>query len=102
MKLNIMIADDRRIIIRMSKHQRGWLATIIKRPFRPIILCSKGIGSNYLNRSDSKRNAFNKEETIETYTTRTSHKINLPTYYRNKLYTDDEKEMLWMNKLQLS
>jgi len=25
--------------------------------------------------------------------------MNLPTYWRNKIYTDDEKEQLWLHKL---
>lgn len=67
--------------------------------YKPKILSSKGIGSNYLNRIDSKRNKYNGNETKEYYTTKTGLKLNLPTYYRNKLYTEDEKENLWIMKL---
>ena len=29
----------------------------------------------------------------------TGHKIAIPMYWRNKLYTDEEKEKLWIHKL---
>ena len=65
----------------------------------PKILCSKGIGSNYLNRPDSKLNKFNGKKTNELYTTRNGIKLPLPIYYRNKIYSEDEKEQLWINLL---
>ena len=67
--------------------------------YNPKILCSKGIGKGYLNRNDSKLNKYNGENTKEYYTTRTGHKIAIPMYWRNKLYTDEEKEKLWIYKL---
>ncbi len=63
------------------------------------IYASKGIGKGYIKRSDSKRNKYNKEETIETYKTRTGMELALPIYYRNKIYSDEEKEKLWIKKL---
>ena len=65
----------------------------------PVILCSPGIGSNYLKRSDSKNNIFKNDKTNEMYKTRSGVKLPLPIYYRNKLYTDDEKEILWLQLL---
>lgn len=67
--------------------------------FNGQILCSAGIGKKYLDRIDSKINTFDMENTKEYYRTRSGHKINLPIYYRNKIYTDEEKEFLWLNKL---
>jgi hypothetical protein len=67
--------------------------------YDPRILTSPGMGSNYLKRPDSNRNQFDDTNTIEYYTTREGFKISLPIYYRNKLYNDDEKERLWLNKL---
>jgi len=52
-----------------------------------------------MKRYDSKRNKYNNNETIETYTTRQGFKINLPIYYRNKIYTEEQKEQLWLQKL---
>jgi len=63
------------------------------------ILCSKGIGEGYLKRQDWKKNIYKRNETNETYTTRQGVKINLPIYYRNKIYTEEERENLWIEKL---
>lgn len=63
------------------------------------ILTSPGIGNNYTNRLDAKLNKYKEKETKETYTTRQGTKINLPIYYRNKIYTESEKEQLWLDKL---
>jgi hypothetical protein len=63
------------------------------------ILCSKGIGEGYLKRQDWKKNIYKKNETNETYTTRQGVKVNLPIYYRNKIYTEEEREKLWIEKL---
>lgn len=63
------------------------------------ILTSAGIGRNYINRSDSKLNKYNPKGTKETYTTRQGIKLAMPIYYRNKIYTDEEKEKLWLEKL---
>jgi hypothetical protein len=65
----------------------------------PIILCSKGIGGNYIKRPDSQHNRFNGAETKEFYRTKTGTKLSLPTYYRNKIYNENEREELWLNKL---
>jgi hypothetical protein len=63
------------------------------------ILCSPGIGKNYINRADSQNNKYQEGTTKETYTTRTGIKLNLPIYYRNKIYTEEEREKLWLEKL---
>lgn len=67
--------------------------------YKPKILCSPGIGNNYTNTSQACRNKYDSENTRETYKTTTGHEINLPTYYRNKLYTEEEREKLWLKKL---
>lgn len=71
----------------------------IHKNYKPIILCSKGIGANYINTSNSKTNKFKNAETKETYTTRTGTKLPLPIYYRNKIYTEEQREKLWTIKL---
>ena len=63
------------------------------------ILTSAGIGKNYINRIDSKKNKYKDKKTKETYTTRQGIKLALPIYYRNKIYTEEEKEKLWIEKL---
>lgn len=63
------------------------------------ILTSNGIGRGYINRMDSKNNKYKKEGTNETYRTRNGQKFSLPIYYRNQIYTEEEKEKLWIEKL---
>ena len=67
--------------------------------YKPIILSSKGIGSGYINSYNASKNKYNGKETKEYYISRNGHKINLPKYYKNKIYSDEEKEKLWIQKL---
>lgn len=67
--------------------------------YTPIILTSPGIGKGYLDRHDSTLNKFKNDKTNEMYKTRGGTKLPLPIYYRNKLYTDEQKEQLWLNLL---
>lgn len=69
--------------------------------YKPKIFVSMGLGSSFLERSDAKRNRFVNiaGETKEDYVTRTGVKIALPDYYRGKLWSDDEREKLWLEKL---
>ncbi len=67
--------------------------------YRSRILTSPGIGANYLTKGDWKMNKYKGEETNQTYKTSTGHKIAMPTYWRNKIYTDEERESLWIQML---
>lgn len=67
--------------------------------YKPKVLTSAGIGSGYMKRSDADKNKFKGGETREYYKTRTGHKMALPVYYRNKIYSDEEREKLWLDKL---
>lgn len=67
--------------------------------YKSIILCSRGIGRNYTTSTEAKQNKYNNNNTREYYRTRKGHKLSLPIYYRNKLYTDQEREQLWINRL---
>lgn len=68
--------------------------------FKPKILATKGIGRDYIKTFNASRNKYKPNgETKETYTTETGHEIALPIYYRNKLYSNEEKEKLWLEKL---
>ena len=51
------------------------------------ILTSAGIGKGYFNRNDSRLNRYKPNDTIEEYQTRQGKKIQMPIYYRNKIYT---------------
>lgn len=65
----------------------------------PIILASKGIGSNYIKSYNAQLNRFKGIETKEYYVSNNGYKFNLPKYYKNHIYTEEEKEMLWLQKL---
>lgn len=67
--------------------------------YKPIILCSSGLGKGYLKRIDSKRNQYKGKNTNENYKLPNGHEVGLPIYYRNKLYSDKMKEQLWIKKL---
>lgn len=68
--------------------------------YKQKIMCSPGIGGNYKNRLEARKNKYNYGgETNETYTLNTGQEIALPIYYRNQIYTDREKEKLWIKKL---
>lgn len=67
--------------------------------YKSKILCSPGIGNNYTKTITAQRNTFNGTKTRQFYLTSTGHKIALPKYYRNKIYTDLQREELWMNSL---
>lgn len=71
----------------------------LHKEYDAIVLCSPGIGSGYLKRIDSKRNIYNGSDTNELYVTRSGIKLNLPKYYRNKIYNDKQREKLWLNLL---
>lgn len=64
------------------------------------VLCSKGIGKGYTKRTDANKHKYKKGETIETYRLRNGAKINLPIYYRNQLFTEKERELLFIDKIE--
>lgn len=67
--------------------------------YKPIVLASKGIGRNYTNSYNATKNRYTETGTNETYRTESGHKIKIPTYYRNKIYTEEQRELLWIEKL---
>ena len=62
------------------------------------IFTSKGIGETYVEREGKKRNRYQECKTIETYRTRKGIEVNLPQYYRLKIYNEEEREKLWIQK----
>lgn len=56
--------------------------------YKPIILTSPGIGKNYINH---KKRDF--------YKTESGHKLGLPIYYKNKTFTEEEREQNWLKLL---
>lgn len=66
--------------------------------FKGKILCSSGIGRNYIEKGKTF-NRYNGEETKEYYRSKEGYKMNLPMYYRNHFYNDEQKEQLWLQKI---
>lgn len=64
--------------------------------FQSTILCSKGIGKNYLNTWSAKQNRYQGNQTKDNYRLPNGNKVNLPIYYRNKIYTEEQREKLWI------
>lgn len=68
--------------------------------FKAQIFCSAGIGSGYTKKYSSKEiHQFNETDTIEHYRLPNGAKVNMPIYYRNKFFTDEQREQLWRNLL---
>lgn len=67
--------------------------------FNGKILTSAGIGKHYLKTYNAKRNKYNGDKTLDEYRMDNGIKQQLPKYYRNNLYNDDEREKLWIDKL---
>lgn len=66
--------------------------------YKGIILCSKGIGKGYIEKG-KRYNRYKEENTIETYKTKEGFNLNLPIYYRNAIYTEEQREKLWIQKI---
>lgn len=73
----------------------------IKHPmFKQIVLASAGIGAGYMDRLDylwQKQNY--KNINVATYTFRNGTKMAMPKYYKNKIFTNKEREKMWINNL---
>ena len=68
--------------------------------FKQIVLSSKGIGSGYMDRLEylwQKQNY--KNINVATYTFRNGTKMAMPKYYKNKIFTEKEREKMWINNL---
>ena len=63
------------------------------------ILTSAGIGKNYINRVDKRLNKYIGKNTDMTYKSNNGYKMAQPIYYRNKIWTDEEREKLWLHML---
>lgn len=68
--------------------------------FKQIVLASKGVGSGYMDRLDylwQKQNY--KNINVATYTFRNGTKMAMPRYYKDKIFTEKERERMWINNL---
>ena len=64
--------------------------------FQGNILTSPGIGKQYTNSWNAKQNKYEKGNTKDYYKLPNGEKTQLPIYYRNKIYTEEEREELWI------
>lgn len=67
--------------------------------YKSRILTSPGIGSEYTKSFNATKNKYDGAKTETTYKTSTGHRVCLPTYWRNKLYNEKERENLWLYTL---
>ena len=67
--------------------------------YKSKICTSAGIGKAYIKRRDCRNNEYVEKATREYYKTRSGIKLSLPIYYRNNIYTEEEREKLWLEKL---
>jgi len=72
----------------------------IHKEYIPKMFVSQGIGKKYLKGTDIERNKYEEnEKTDECYRTRNGLRLALPIYYRNYIYNEEEREKLWIEKL---
>ena len=67
--------------------------------YKPVILNSKGIGKNYVKRKNAEKHKYQENNTNENYIFKNGAKAQIPIYYRNKIYTEEQREKLWIEKL---
>lgn len=67
--------------------------------YTPKIFCTAGIGKTFITDKIKEIYKYDKNNIKEYYKLPNGQKINLPIYYRNKLFTEEEKQKLWQNRL---
>lgn len=69
--------------------------------FKSKVLASNkpGIGDGYITDLIKKINKYKGKETFDKYVTAEGIELPMPMYYRNKIYTEIEREKLWIHKL---
>lgn len=70
--------------------------------YTQIVLASKGIGNQYFERLDAqieRENALTRKGYVPVYRFRNRTKMAMPKYYKDKLFTDEEREQIWMGIL---
>lgn len=70
----------------------------LHKEYKPRIWCSPGIGKGYVDRM-TRQHEFKGDRTIDFYRHDSGSRDALPIYYRNKLFTEREREELWCQKL---
>lgn len=68
--------------------------------YKQRIITSKGIGKDYIKREGIDTNRFNNEKTNTKYRTKEGTLIELPRYYKDKIYSEEQREALWIQALE--
>ncbi|UPW41148.1 replication initiator protein [Sigmofec virus UA08Rod_5365] len=68
--------------------------------FKGKILASKGIGSCYINEYNIEYHKYRKGKTKEKIRLPNGTEVGMPMYYRKKIWTDEERELLWVEKIE--
>lgn len=66
----------------------------------PQIFCSSGIGKTYITENAQNKHQFRPNQTRDYYTLPNGQRVALPIYYRNKLYNEQQRESLWIEKIE--
>lgn len=70
--------------------------------FNAKILASPGLGKKFLKSIDAKKMKYfprtETEKTREYYRFKNGQKAPLPRYYKEKIFTEDERQLLWIEK----
>lgn len=67
--------------------------------YRSKIFTSQGMGKGFLKREDVKLNMYKGEDTDTSYTNRKGFKMNLPRYYKLKLWDEVQREDMMLDLL---
>lgn len=65
------------------------------------ILCSPGIGKSYIDKLNNTGYYYRPHKTIDYYTLPNGTKVKQPKYYKNKLFNENEREMIWRDFMDL-
>lgn len=70
--------------------------------FQGQILCSPGIGAQWVkNHEGDIRYQYRPGRTRTDYVLNTGTKIKMPTYYKNKMFTEEERELIWRDFMDM-
>lgn len=68
--------------------------------YTPAMFYSPGLGKGWTEKYHTKKlHSYQGEDTRDNYRFRNGSKVAMPIYYRNKMYSDEEREDLWLQKL---
>lgn len=67
----------------------------VNKDYHGIVLCSKGLGKGYVERN-RERFEWKEENTKTYYHTSKGTNIALPRYYKEKAFTEEQRQLLWI------